>query len=60
MGVGGKLGSGEQFMSWVALEDVIGAIETAVVNTSLTGPVNVVSPNPVTNAWNLRRRWARR
>jgi uncharacterized protein (TIGR01777 family) len=50
MGVGGKLGSGQQFMSWVALEDVIGAIETAVANSSLSGPVNVVSPNPVTNA----------
>ena len=49
LGIGGKLGSGTQYMSWVALDDVLGAIETAVANSTLSGPVNVVSPNPVTN-----------
>jgi uncharacterized protein len=49
MGVGGKLGPGDQFMSWVALDDVISVIQFAIVTESLTGPVNTVSPNPVTN-----------
>jgi uncharacterized protein (TIGR01777 family) len=48
-GVGGQLGSGEQYMSWVALDDVIGAIEAAIENPALSGPVNVVAPNPVPN-----------
>jgi uncharacterized protein len=50
MGVGGRLGSGKQWMSWIALEDVIGAISFALETESLTGPVNLVAPNPVTNA----------
>jgi hypothetical protein len=37
-------------MSWVALDDVIGAIQFALGTESLTGPVNLVAPNPVTNA----------
>ena len=49
MGVGGKVGDGKQFMSWIALDDVVGAIEHALTNKRLTGPVNAVSPNPVTN-----------
>jgi len=49
-GVGGPLGSGKQFMSWIAIDDVIGAIHHALATESLTGPVNTVSPNPVTNA----------
>lgn len=49
LGVGGKLGSGEQYMSWVALEDAVGAILFALENETLRGPVNVVSPQPVTN-----------
>jgi uncharacterized protein (TIGR01777 family) len=48
-GVGGKIGSGSQYMSWVALDDVIGAINHALVNESLRGPVNVVAPHAVTN-----------
>ncbi len=47
--LGGRLGSGRQWMSWVALPDVIGAIEFALQTASLSGPVNVVAPNPVTN-----------
>ena|SRR5947209_1819504 len=49
LGVGGKIGSGKQYMSWVALDDVVGAIEFAVENEELSGPVNLVSPNSATN-----------
>jgi uncharacterized protein len=48
-GFGGWLGSGRQWISWVALQDAIRAIEFALETVSLAGPVNVVSPNPVTN-----------
>lgn len=50
LGVGGKLGSGRQWMSWVALEDVLGAIDHALSNPGLSGPVNLVAPHAVTNA----------
>jgi hypothetical protein len=49
MGVGGTIGSGKQYWSWVTLDDVIGAIHHALANHSLTGPVNIVAPDPVTN-----------
>lgn len=50
LGAGGRLGSGKQYMSWIALDDVIGAIQHVLVHDELTGPVNAVAPNPVTNA----------
>lgn len=50
LGAGGRVGSGKQWMSWVALDDVIGAILFALDNQTISGPVNVVAPNPVTNA----------
>jgi uncharacterized protein (TIGR01777 family) len=50
MGLGGKTGSGKQWMSWIALADVVGGIEFALANDSLRGPVNFVAPVPVTNA----------
>jgi uncharacterized protein (TIGR01777 family) len=50
MGVGGRIGNGRQWMSWVHIADVVGAIEHALDNTSLNGPVNVVAPNPAMNA----------
>jgi len=50
MGVGGRIGSGQQWMPWVSLEDAAGVVEHAIVNESLRGPVNVVAPNPVRNA----------
>lgn len=50
MGVGGKIGNGKQWMSWIALADVIGGLSFALVNESLRGPSNFVAPNPVTNA----------
>ncbi len=49
MGLGGKIGTGEQFMSWIGMDDVIGAIHHAIVNEHLEGPVNVVAPHPVSN-----------
>ncbi len=49
-GVGGKLGSGRQWMSWIALEDVVGAVRTMIVDERLRGPVNVVAQNPTQNA----------
>jgi hypothetical protein len=49
LGLGGRLGSGKQWMSWVALEDVIGAMRFALSRESLTGAVNLVAPHPVTN-----------
>jgi uncharacterized protein (TIGR01777 family) len=50
MGLGGSIGSGKQWMSWIALDDVVGALKFALVNEDLNGPVNFVAPNPVTNA----------
>ena len=49
LGLGGKLGSGRQYMSWIALEDLIGVIRRALEDESLRGPVNAVAPQPVTN-----------
>jgi uncharacterized protein len=49
MGLGGVLGSGQQYMSWVALDDAVGAIHHAMMTESLQGPVNAMSPNAVTN-----------
>ncbi len=50
MGLGGRVGSGKQWMSWIALDDVIGGLNLSLTNESLRGPVNFVAPNPVTNA----------
>jgi uncharacterized protein len=49
-GVGGRLGTGEQWMSWIALDDLVSLIESAIEDAALSGPVNAVAPNPVTNA----------
>jgi uncharacterized protein (TIGR01777 family) len=49
LGVGGRLGNGRQWMSWVSINDVVGAIKHILVGTTLDGPVNVTSPEPVTN-----------
>ncbi len=49
-GLGGKLGDGRQYLSWVVLEDVHRAVEHIVLTPELSGPVNVVSPTPVTMA----------
>jgi uncharacterized protein (TIGR01777 family) len=49
-GIGGNMGNGRQWWSWIDLQDVVGAIEHVIKTRSLYGAVNVVSPNPVTNA----------
>jgi hypothetical protein len=48
-GLGGVVGSGEQYMSWVAEQDVLAAVDHILHNDALQGPVNIVSPNSVTN-----------
>jgi uncharacterized protein (TIGR01777 family) len=50
LGLGGRIGSGRQWMSWISLDDVVGAIEHALGNASVEGAVNTVAPRPVTNA----------
>jgi uncharacterized protein (TIGR01777 family) len=50
LGVGGRFGSGRQWLSWIALDDIAGAYLHALVRDDLAGPVNAVAPNPVTNA----------
>ena len=50
LGVGGKLGSGSQWMSWIAIDDVAGAIVHLLGHDAPAGPVNLTAPNPVTNA----------
>jgi uncharacterized protein (TIGR01777 family) len=50
MGVGGKVGSGAQYWSWISLDDVCSAIMHSIHATGLHGPVNAVSPSPVTNS----------
>jgi len=49
-GLGGKIGSGSQYISWISLKDTISAIEFCLNKNDIAGPVNIVSPNPVTNA----------
>jgi hypothetical protein len=49
-GVGGRLGSGNQWMSWIALEDVVEIMRSAIASGEFSGPVNVVAPNPVRNS----------
>lgn len=50
VGLGGKMGSGRQFVSWIALADLLAAIDHIITHTELSGPINCVSPQPVTNA----------
>jgi len=50
LGVGGNLGSGRQWMSWIHIQDMVGAINHILKTDLLRGPVNLVAPRPVTNA----------
>lgn len=50
LGVGGRIGSGRQWISWVTLEDIVGIIRFALETNLLSGPANAVSPNPIRNA----------
>jgi hypothetical protein len=49
LGLGGILGTGRQYWSWVDIDDAVGIIEHAIFTEELRGPVNAVAPNPVTN-----------
>jgi len=50
LGLGGRLASGHQWMSWIHVEDVIGLIRFALEKSAIRGPLNATAPNPVTNA----------
>jgi uncharacterized protein (TIGR01777 family) len=50
LGVGGRVGTGRQWWSWISLEDEVDLMLHALTNASLRGPVNAAAPNPVTNA----------
>jgi hypothetical protein len=50
LGLGGRFGSGEQYVSWIAVDDLLGAIYQSLHDERLSGPINTVAPNPVTNA----------
>jgi len=50
LGVGGRIGDGTQYMSWITLEDLVSALVFALERDDIEGPVNFVSPTPVTNA----------
>lgn len=49
MGVGGRIGSGNQYMSWIAMDDLVGIFHHVLTTETLHGPVNAVAPHPVTN-----------
>ena len=50
LGLGGKVGDGRQYMSWIVLDDVVGAFLFALTNQGLRGPVNAVAPQPIRNS----------
>jgi uncharacterized protein (TIGR01777 family) len=50
MGIGGRVGDGRQWMSWITLDDVVGALKFLSLDGAVNGPVNYVAPRPVTNA----------
>ncbi len=50
LGLGGRIGPGTQYMSWVSIDDEVGAIVHALTNADVRGPLNAAGPNPVTNA----------
>jgi uncharacterized protein (TIGR01777 family) len=49
LGAGGIIGDGKQYWSWIAIDDVVGAVRHALTTETLRGAVNIVAPNPVTN-----------
>lgn len=49
LGLGGRLGSGKQYWSWIALDDFVAGVQFILANPSVAGPVNMVAPNPMTN-----------
>ncbi|MGH3898320.1 MAG: TIGR01777 family oxidoreductase [Pseudonocardiaceae bacterium] len=50
LGLGGRLGSGRQYMPWISLDDEVGAIRFVLERDAISGPVNLTGPDPVTNA----------
>ena len=50
VGLGGTIGNGDQYMSWIGLDDLLGLILYTIADESVSGPINAVSPNPGTNA----------
>ncbi|MGH3795702.1 MAG: TIGR01777 family oxidoreductase [Pseudonocardiaceae bacterium] len=50
LGLGGRLGSGQQYMPWISLDDEVGAIRFVLENDAVSGPVNLTGPDPATNA----------
>lgn len=48
-GLGGPIGDGRQWMSWISIQDLIGAVRFCMENESITGPVNITAPEPVQN-----------
>ncbi len=50
LGLGGRIGAGTQYFSWITLGDEVRAIERALIDAELVGPLNLTAPNPVTNA----------
>ena len=50
LGLGGRLGSGKQWMSWLTLKEAANIIEFALGNSNLSGPVNAVAPTPLQNS----------
>lgn len=50
LGLGGKLGSGRQWWSWISIDDAVALLARALVDDRFSGPLNVTAPNPVTNA----------
>ncbi len=50
LGLGGNIGSGQQWWSWIHVDDIVGAVHHALQSASLSGPLNLVAPNPVSNA----------
>ena len=49
IGLGGRLGNGKQYMSWIDIDDLVSIFKLLIEDDSISGPVNLVSPNPVTN-----------
>ena len=50
LGLGGILGSGKQYVSWLSIDDMVDMVKFVISNESISGPVNMVSPEPVTNS----------
>jgi hypothetical protein len=50
LGLGGNLGSGQQWFPWIHVDDVVGILQHAIFNESILSPINAVAPHPVTNA----------